>query len=538
MDQVAAMDLISEPRKLGVMLVILFVSLFAVSFPTISKQIPCLRIPGIIFFIGKHFGTGVILATAFIHLLDDAFSSLQSPKVEQKYHHLGKWTGSIILGSLLTIFLIEYVSTTFVEYLHDKPSAPPSPGIPALPTRPRSLAPSKAPSEGTPLLEDHDNLPAVAKVVIPIEVINNSPRICRLSIAHDHVHEHHPHVYTHLSEEEDELELEQAQEHAHPRIGRQRQIVGILVLQLGIMIHSLVIGMTLALTTGAEFTSLTTAVVFHQLFEGFSLGIRIAAIPAKAKEAEEGSASGGTLAVEEVLLDPSTGDLEAASNKARSPKPSTNEAHWLKSTLSFLFGVTTPAGMALGMTLWPSNAPGHGGAKMLLVQGVMSAISAGMLIYAATVEMLAGDFVFGDVEGGHHHHHHAHDDDEDNRFGHEHEHSRTVHMHEAQPTDHKWNGRQHHHEHNGTGHSAGQTSRCPPPFAHGESGGHRDCDNGDMEQNAGPNIVGTRAAASSPTGGAHGHGEGTKKASMGKRVLAVVSLLAGVGMMVLVGLGE
>ena len=30
---------------------------------------------------------------------------------------------------------------------------------------------------------------------------------------------------------------------------------------------------------------------------------------------------------------------------------------------------------------------------MILVQGVMSAISAGMLIYAACVEMLAGDFV-------------------------------------------------------------------------------------------------------------------------------------------------
>ena len=39
----------------------------------------------------------------------------------------------------------------------------------------------------------------------------------------------------------------------------------------------------------------------------------------------------------------------------------------------------------------------------------MSAISAGMLIYAATVEMIAGDFVFGDVDGGHGHGHgHGH----------------------------------------------------------------------------------------------------------------------------------
>ena len=42
---------------------------------------------------------------------------------------------------------------------------------------------------------------------------------------------------------------------------------------------------------------------------------------------------------------------------------------------------------------------------MLLIQGTMSAISAGMLIYASTVEMIAGDFVFGDVDGGHGHGH-------------------------------------------------------------------------------------------------------------------------------------
>ena len=32
-------------------------------------------------------------------------------------------------------------------------------------------------------------------------------------------------------------------------------------------------------------------------------------------------------------------------------------------------------------------------AKIILIQGLMSAMSAGMLIYAACVEMLAGDFV-------------------------------------------------------------------------------------------------------------------------------------------------
>ena len=66
---------------------------------------------------------------------------------------------------------------------------------------------------------------------------------------------------------------------------------------------------------------------------------------------------------------------------------------------------------------------------MSLIKGTMSAISAGMLIYAATVEMIAGDFVFGDVDGGHghghghldphphhHHHHHHHQRSSDSRL--------------------------------------------------------------------------------------------------------------------------
>jgi zinc transporter 1/2/3 len=86
----------------------------------------------------------------------------------------------------------------------------------------------------------------------------------------------------------------------------------------------------------------------------------------------------------------------------------------------------------------------------LLVKGVMSAVSAGMLIYAATVEMLAADFVFGNLEDG-------------------------------------------------------------PGHAHGEGHSH------EVED--------------------HGEKEG-KLPGVGRRALALGSLLAGVGSMVLVSLGE
>jgi len=180
---------------------------------------------------------------------------------------------------------------------------------------------------------------------------------------------------------------------------------------------------------------LTTAILFHQLFEGLSLGIRIASLPHKeidchiAVEDEEDLRRRVESSLQPACYAPSPiipnldYDPGAPSNSALPPRhghtiDSTDsqtigrgvevqslrerEVHWLQPTLSILFAVTTPFGMCAGMILWKD---GTDTTQMLLIKGTMSAISAGMLIYAATVEMIAGDFVFGDVDGGHGHGH-------------------------------------------------------------------------------------------------------------------------------------
>jgi zinc transporter 1/2/3 len=83
---------------------------------------------------------------------------------------------------------------------------------------------------------------------VPVEVLHNSPRICRLTITKDRVHGHDEYGV------DVGFEREGRREEERPRIGRRRQVIGILVLQLGIMIHSFVIGMTLAITTGTDFS--------------------------------------------------------------------------------------------------------------------------------------------------------------------------------------------------------------------------------------------------------------------------------------------
>ncbi|TFK38474.1 ZIP zinc transporter-domain-containing protein [Crucibulum laeve] len=649
-----------EPR-IGVMFIILFISLFAVSFPGVSKQIAFLRIPHILFFIGKHFGTGVILATAFIHLLSDAFESLQRPVVKEQYHNIGKWTGLIILSSLLIIFLVEYISTSYVDHLQADPSAPPSPICTPASSRPRSRTRSSRPgsskrllaiepvNEHTPLLTASPSPlshtptpPAQAIPVIPSHVppkphishakttpaakpfppkraqslsylppstrphpLSNSRNIHNLSFysnSHNtHAHIFHPgHLHHHPApsslipidiltntprlirgttgggvcvcvvgedsavssrgvsasksvnmgsrgrsgrpvrpgEEEDDVgssegsQIMVEREEEIPRVGRRRQVVGILVLQLGIMIHSLVIGLTLAITNGADFTSLTTAIIFHQLFEGLSLGIRIAALP-PAKEPL--SLSSPPLSTSQHSHSPLANSHSHSRSSPtlipshHSPSPSHEQRHhagwwrwpklsswhpnWLKWTLSILFAITTPFGMGVGMVVFASKGRSqHDVARMYLTQGLMSAISAGMLIYAATVEVIAGDFVFGDVAGHSHSHGHSHgggfdtedafsdaedvqsalsdDEDEQHPQGHAH-----AHMHEP------GHSQKHHPE------------RIRKRRRQSGSGSTNDVEEAAKEL------------------------EG-RDGRLRKKVLAVCSLLAGVGGMVLIGLAE
>jgi zinc transporter ZupT len=131
----------------------------------------------------------------------------------------------------------------------------------------------------------------------------------------------------------------------------QRQLVQCLLLEAGILFHSIFIGMALSVATGTSFVVLLVAISFHQTFEGFALGARIASlIP----------------------------DLFPSS----SPKP------WL---MACAYGTTTPVGQAIGLILHnlydPASTTG------LLMVGFTNAMSSGLLLFAGLVELLAEDFL-------------------------------------------------------------------------------------------------------------------------------------------------
>jgi zinc transporter 1/2/3 len=135
----------------------------------------------------------------------------------------------------------------------------------------------------------------------------------------------------------------------HPdHVTNQKALLQCLLLEAGILFHSIFIGMALSVSTGPPFAVLLLAISFHQTFEGLALGSRISAL----------------------VFPPG------------SIKP------WL---MALAYGTTTPVGQAIGLAIHglydPASETG------LLTVGVMNAISSGLLLFAGLVELLAEDFL-------------------------------------------------------------------------------------------------------------------------------------------------
>jgi len=69
----------------------------------------------------------------------------------------------------------------------------------------------------------------------------------------------------------------------------------------------------------------------------------------------------------------------------------------VKGVMVFFFSTTTPLGIVLGIAL--SNVYSDTSSKSLIVEGVLNAISAGLLNYMALVELLAPDFMGSKIQG-------------------------------------------------------------------------------------------------------------------------------------------
>ncbi|XP_076940616.1 zinc transporter 3-like [Bidens hawaiensis] len=118
------------------------------------------------------------------------------------------------------------------------------------------------------------------------------------------------------------------------------------VLELGIIIHSVIIGLSLGASKSPKtIKPLIAALSFHQMFEGLGLG----------------------------------GNIFQAKIKSVTTM-----------VMGACFALTTPSGIVVGILV--SNAYDENGSKALIVEGVLDAAAAGILIYMALVDLLSPDF--------------------------------------------------------------------------------------------------------------------------------------------------
>lgn len=209
--------------RISAIFVVLIASAFGSFFPVLSSRYSMIRMPPWCFFIAKFFGSGVIISTAFIHLLFHSSHALGNSCLG------GVWVAypmayGIALISLFMMFLGELLTHAFLD--------------------------KRASNQGN----SHSHFGDESLIVL-------GNRGTKSSVDGNDEE---------LNTLDSDVSLICSNYYA--------QLTGVFVLEFGILFHSVFVGLALAVS-GSEFVSLYIVIVFHQLFEGLGLGARIAVTP-------------------------------------------------------------------------------------------------------------------------------------------------------------------------------------------------------------------------------------------------------------------
>jgi zinc transporter 1/2/3 len=132
----------------------------------------------------------------------------------------------------------------------------------------------------------------------------------------------------------------------------------VLILEVDIIFHSLLLGITLVIVADSFFMTLFIVVIFHQMFQGLTLGARIAGI-----------------------------DTTTSSRLIEAAK---------YVFLPLAYAVMTSIGMALG--IWGLLRFNGDDPSSIIALGTLDGLSAGILLWVGFVNMLAGDWLFGELK--------------------------------------------------------------------------------------------------------------------------------------------
>ncbi|KAL4725506.1 low-affinity Zn(2+) transporter zrt2 [Fusarium chlamydosporum] len=228
-----AVDLGRRGLRIGAIFIIMASSLVGAILPIFLARQKTIPIPKLTFFICKFVGTGVIIATAFMHLLVPAVENLGDECLEER---LGgyDWAEAIALMTVIVMFFVEMLaarlSNADMEHNHS--------------------------DELDPAME------IIAKKQPSSDIENGDRRGSGYAPGGD---EHLAHGREHKE--------------GDAQGGLAGQLLAIFILEFGVVFHSIFIGLTLGTIASDELTVLLIVLVFHQMFEGLGLGSRLAVAP-------------------------------------------------------------------------------------------------------------------------------------------------------------------------------------------------------------------------------------------------------------------
>lgn len=349
------------PARISSIFVILVAGAFGALFPVISSKASRLNIPPVFFFMAKYFGSGVIVSTALIHLMQPGSKALSSPCLGPGWNSY-PFAYGIALFSIFGTFLVELLSRRYLErrgitHSHgDSGFERADDGTSTIGVHPTNSHHHQGDLENQ-LEELHhththsdfrnnsnrDNVlnglsPIGPKLDSKVDdgqqvyASTHSARSSSTSTVNNGIVEV-------ASAEEDEIAMER---------NLAMQLGSIFILEFGIIFHSVFIGLSLAVS-GPEFTSLYIVLVFHQLFEGLGLGTRIAVAPWPQRKS------------------------------------------WIPWVLCVAFALTTPIAICIGLGVRHTYPPGSH--RALVTNGIFDSISAGILLYVGLVELIGSEFL-------------------------------------------------------------------------------------------------------------------------------------------------
>ncbi|RPA82419.1 Zip-domain-containing protein, partial [Ascobolus immersus RN42] len=282
------------PIRIGSIFIVMVTSALAVFAPILLRRfgqgskISRLAFTGI-----KQFGTGVIIATAFVHLLTHANLLLGNSCVgELKYEAA---VTAICMAGVFMSFFVEYLGSRYIMHHND-----------------------------------------TAKEKREVEAMQNKD------------------LEGNGSGSDSEVSTENVAVSSGPHDCQTEDRLSVFVMEMGVIFHSILIGITLVVAGDSGFKTLLVVIIFHQAFEGLALGARISSLaPLK------------TLSLTKIVL-------------------------------GLAFALITPAGMAIGIGV--RNHFNGNDRETLIAMGTLDAFSAGILIWVGLVEMWAHDWLNGEMK--------------------------------------------------------------------------------------------------------------------------------------------